>query len=151
MAAETKNNQGWMVAFLVCVMVGGLWATISSSREKAAAARKEREAAAAAAAAKAKATALDPTKPLFAKGDFPVSERRDLVEKYIKYARQNDAQAIDLLLAENAGQLPQMHPGTAVHLMDTAIFSGLVKFRPHGDTAEYWAPQLELTNTPPAK
>lgn len=65
---------------------------------------------------------------------------RDYFDKLITYATQHDEQAYRTALFDGlrAGTCTSFVDGERVFIVDTAIFSGLVKVRRVGDTAEYW-------------
>jgi len=127
--------------FLAIVFVGGGWAVISGSRREAAARREER-ARVAAAAKPAPAPARNVA--YFANGKFPVSPDRSLVERMVRYVRENDAAAMYQLVADNSRRFTTLEKGAALHIVDWTMFSGLVKVRAHGDATEYWAPRVEI-------
>jgi hypothetical protein len=65
---------------------------------------------------------------------------RDYFEKLIGYAVEKDMGAFKQGLGAGmlAGQCTMFKAGEEVFIVDTAIFSGLVKVRRHGSMAEYW-------------
>lgn len=65
---------------------------------------------------------------------------RDYFEKIVGYAVQKDQEAFNRALADGmlAGLCTLFTSGETVYLADTRIFSGLVRVRRRGETAEYW-------------
>lgn len=65
---------------------------------------------------------------------------RDYFEKLVSYAVDKDNEAFSRALARGllAGVCVRFSNGERVFIADTAIFSGLVKVRRSGETAEYW-------------
>lgn len=63
---------------------------------------------------------------------------RDARSKVTRYLADKDSVALWELI--NLGSATVLDSGQKVHLVDTAIFSGLVKVRVQGDTREYWIP-----------
>jgi hypothetical protein len=65
---------------------------------------------------------------------------RDDQDKLLHYAVQKDLDAFRQFLAAGllTGRCTQFKKGETVYVMDTAIFSGLVKVRRKGETVEYW-------------
>lgn len=65
---------------------------------------------------------------------------KETFEKLSKYAAQKDEAAFGKFVSAGAasGEMTLFKDGEKVILMDTAIFSGLVKVRRPGELAEYW-------------
>ncbi len=65
---------------------------------------------------------------------------RDYFEKLVDYAVADDVQAFQQALVAGiyVGDCTLFDDGETVYLMDTAIFSGLVKIRRQGDIQEFW-------------
>ena len=65
---------------------------------------------------------------------------RDYYEKLLQYLAQNDDEAFKRGLAAGllTGSCTGFKDGEPVYIMDTAIFSGLIKVRRGGETMEYW-------------
>jgi len=65
---------------------------------------------------------------------------RKYFNKLVNYAVQEDTKAFSQALAAGifAGICTMLKDGEVVYIMDTAIFSGLIKVRRKGQTQEYW-------------
>jgi len=75
------------------------------------------------------------------KGDSYVGcVSREDHDRLANYVVQNDLDAFRRFLAAGllTGRCTQFKKGETVYVMETAIFSGLVKVRRKGETAEYW-------------
>lgn len=60
--------------------------------------------------------------------------------KIVDYAASGDKEAFKKALLSGliTGQCIPLKSGRPVYIIDTSIFSGLIKVRLHGDTTEYW-------------
>ena len=99
-----------------------------------AATAKQQAAASAAVASAAKARIASGIKTTVS-GYF-ASPSQELLEKAVSYAAQNDTAALQKLMASEL--IIQLKGGLDVHIVDTKVFSGLVKIRPSGQTIELW-------------
>lgn len=65
---------------------------------------------------------------------------RDYFSRLTNYAVQEDEQAFSQALAAGlvSGTCTKFRDGEKVYIMDSAIFSGLVRVRREGETMEYW-------------
>lgn len=72
--------------------------------------------------------------------DWFGASSRELREKMAKFAVQKDSAAFGKLMTAGllTGEITMFKDGEKVILMDTAIFSGLVKVRREGEIAEFW-------------
>jgi hypothetical protein len=94
----------------------------------------------------AKAPAVNESKGITAAGnrikgqDWFGASSRELFEKLGKFAVQKDSAAFGKLMTAGllTGETTMFKDGEKVILMDTAIFSGLVKVRREGEVAEFW-------------
>lgn len=68
------------------------------------------------------------------------STDRNYFEKLITYAVQGDTKTFSLALANGIleGTCTMFADGEVVYVMDTAVFSGLLKIRREGEAKEYW-------------
>jgi hypothetical protein len=71
---------------------------------------------------------------------------RDYFGRVVRYAVDNDQAAFSRALSAGmmSGECTLFQNGERVYLTDTRIFSGLIKVRRQGETAEYWT-NLEST------
>jgi len=89
----------------------------------------------------------DVTKPKTVNGENHIGcTDRDYFEKLASYAAVKDTEAFTRALgaALLTGDCVTFKAGEPVFLVDTAIFSGLVKVRRLGETTEYWT-NIETT------
>ena len=69
---------------------------------------------------------------------YLASPSKELLEKAIKYCGQKDEAALKQLM--DSGLVIFLKANVEVEIMETKIFSGLVKIRPRGSTLELWVP-----------
>ena len=67
---------------------------------------------------------------------YLASPSLELLEKAFSYMTQKDEEALKKLVA--TGLVFPLKGGLQVEIVDTKIFSGLVKIRPRGQTIEIW-------------
>jgi hypothetical protein len=63
---------------------------------------------------------------------------KEVSQKVARYAIDKDAAAIMQLIER--GSVTLLQPGQKVYLVETSLFSGLVKVRVKGSTDELWIP-----------
>ena len=70
------------------------------------------------------------------KSGYLAAITEDALDKAIEYIVQKDNAALQQLMS--TGMVFQLKAGIPVHVVDTKMFSGKVKIRPRGSTAEVW-------------
>ena len=63
---------------------------------------------------------------------------KDVTDQLVRYASDQDRTAVLRLILSGSATL--LNSGQRVHLVETALFSGLVKVRIQGSIREWWIP-----------
>ena len=69
-------------------------------------------------------------------GDYLASPSKEILEKAISYCVAKDFEALQKLM--DAKLVFMLKSGVEVEIVETKVFSGLVKIRPRGQTIELW-------------
>lgn len=85
---------------------------------------------------KAKKPAVRTGTVYITQGSYPAALDKADVEKVIEYVVQGDNAATQRMI--DSGRVIILKEGLKVYLMETSLFSGLVKIRPEGQTIEVW-------------
>ena len=70
------------------------------------------------------------------KENYPASASRTYLDKFVEYSVAKDYAATQKLL--DSGLVILLKPGIEVYLVETKLWSGVVKIRPKGYTQEFW-------------
>jgi len=69
-------------------------------------------------------------------GGYLASPSKELLEKATSYAVAKDEAALKKLM--EGGMVISLKAGIDIEIVETKLFSGLVKIRPRGETLELW-------------
>ena len=80
------------------------------------------------------------------KTGYFASPSREMFDKASSYLAAKDFDALQTVL--QSGDVFRLKAGIEVHLVDTAVWSGMVKVRPHGQTLEFWTNTEAIEQSP---